>query len=170
MGLIRRVLVFLVALAGIIDGGFILGVTLAAWLAPGPLIGYLSISLLLLGAAVGAALAATIGANVLFRTGRGRYLPVLAVTAIAGVVLAVAQVWLVQHLLDQPFRTPLLLASVILIALIATAATTIFRSPVSGPGLKISAVMIGVIVVIVILAILLSAFVYFASLAFSTFS
>src|ERR1700694_4738083 len=94
MRVMRRLLVFIVALAGVVDGSFIVGGPLAAWLAPGPLIGYLPITLLFLGAAVGAAVLPTIAAYVLFRTSRGRYLPVLALGAIAGVVVAVAEVWL----------------------------------------------------------------------------
>jgi hypothetical protein len=153
---LRPVLVFIVALAGVVDGGLLLGAPLATSLVQSrPLIGYLATSLLLVGAALGAAPAATMAANVVIRTSRGRYLPVLAVTAIAGVALAVAQTWVVQHLLYEPSRTPLLLASVILIALVATAGATVIRIPVSGRGRRRSAVMIGVVVVIVIVAVFL---------------
>ena len=169
MRVMRRLLVFIVALAGVVDGSFIVGGPLAAWLAPGPLIGYLPITLLFLGAAVGAAVLATIAADVLFRTSRGRYLPVLALGAIAGVVVAVAEVWLEEHVVRQPDRAPLLLVSVALIALIATAAATTIRTAVPGHGRTWSAVMIGLIVILVLLAILLSAIVYAFSVSSSTF-
>jgi len=170
MGFIHRVLIFFVALAGLIDGSLIVGGALATWLTPGPLLGYMPTSLLLLGAAVGAAFAATIAANVVVRTSRGHYLPVLAVTAIAGIALAVAQVWLVQNWVHESFRVWLLVASVILIAFVATTAATVFRTPVPAPGRRVSAMMVGAIVVLVILAILLSLVVYLGVSALSTFS
>ncbi|MDQ6712140.1 MAG: hypothetical protein M3Z28_03000 [Candidatus Dormibacteraeota bacterium] len=170
MRLLRPVLVFLVALAGVVDGGFILGAPLNAWLAPGPLIGYLPITLLFLGAAVGAALAATMAANVVVRTSRGLYLPVLAVTAVSAVAAALAEVWLEQHWLHASSRALLLLATMVLIAAIATTAGTRFRRPAPGHGRARSALMIGVLGVVVIAAILLAAIAYFASLAFSSFS
>jgi hypothetical protein len=165
----RRLLVFIVALAGVIDGSFIVGGPLAAWLAPGPLIGYLPIALLFLGAAVGAAVAASITADVLFRTSRGRYLPVLALTAIAGAAVGVSEVWLEEHLIGQPYRAQLLLAAVVLVALIAAAAATIIRAQVPGHGRTWSVVMIGVIVILVLLALLLSWIVIAFSLSSSAF-
>lgn len=168
--MIRPLLVFVVALAGVVDGSFILGSPLAAWLAPGPLIGYLPITLLFLGAGVGAALAATMVANVIVRTSHGLYLPVLAVTVVSAVAAALAEVWLEQHWLHASTRLSLLLATVVLVAAIATAGGTLFRRPVPGPGRARSALMIGVLVVVVIVAILLAAIVYLGSLAFSTFS
>jgi hypothetical protein len=169
VGLVRRLLVFVVALAGLVDGGLIVGGPLAAWLAPGPLIGYLPITLLFLGAAFGAGLAATIAANVLFRTSRGRYLPVLAVTTVGGVALALAEVWLEQHWLSANFRTQPLLATAVLITVIATVGATVIRTPIPGPGRRQSAVMIGAIVVLVILASLLSLIVYSFASTLSTF-
>lgn len=118
---------------------------------------------------MGAGLAATIAGNVLFRTSRGRYLPVLAVTTVGGIALALAEVWLEQHWLSSNFRTPLLLATLILITLIATVGATVIRIPVPGPRRRMSAVMIGAIVVLVILASLLSLVVYSFAYTLSTF-
>jgi uncharacterized membrane protein len=95
---------------------------------------------------------------------------VLAVTVIGGVALAVAQTWLVENWLNQGVRTPLFLASAVLVALVATMTATAFRAPVPTSDRKVSAVMIGVIVVLLVLAILLLLTVYFVASAFSTFS
>jgi hypothetical protein len=168
MGLIRRVLVYLVAFAGQVDGGLILGGGLIAWLTPSSLTGYLPTSLLLVGAAIGAAVAATLSANVLFRTTRGRYLPVLALTVITGVALAAAQTWGLEHWLDESLRRPLLLSSVILIPLVASASAMAFRAP--SPGRRLSVPMVGVIVVLVVLALFLVALFYFVGAGLSSFS
>ena len=170
MAFIRPVLVFLVALAGVVDGAAFLGLPLAYGSEQGssPL-GYLATSLLLLGAAVGSAPAATAAANALIRTSRGPYLPVLALTAIAAVAFAVAQIWLVQHLLHEPSRTALLLPSVIVLGLVATVGATVIRVPVAGPRRR-SALMIGVVLVIVIVAIFFLLAAYALSSAFSSFS
>ena len=155
MGLRHRALVFFVALAGLVDGGLIVGGALAYRSIPGWHFGYLLASVLLLAAALGAAFGATIAANAVVRTSRGRYLPVLAVTAIAGVTLAVAQIWLVENWLHESFMTWLLLASLILIPLVATAGATEFRTALPAPGRRPSAVAVGAIVVFPLIAILL---------------
>ena len=162
-------LVFLVALAGAVDGAAFLGAPLAFGSAQNRPFGYLEISLLLLGCAVGAAPGATMAANILIRTSRGRYLPVLALTAIAAVAFAVAQIWLVQHLLHEPSRTALLLPSVIVLGLVATVGATVIRVPVAGPRRR-SALMIGVVLVVVIFATFTLLAAYALSSTYSTFS
>jgi len=158
----RPVLVFLVGLAGAVDGAAFLGAPLAFGSAQNRPFGYLEISLLLRGCAVGprrqphANQSRTVFSGV--RADSNRRSGVGRGRDITGAEFA-----------DRALKDTLLLASVIPVGLVATVGATVIRVPVAGPRRR-SALMIGVLVVIVIVASFMLLAAYAIGSAYSTFS